>query len=212
MKPEPIFRAVETVLSQPAGWCFAPEDPVKEPPVTPGQPTLPAGVPIILLSPQGRTFCQEIARELSQHARIALVCGRYEGVDERVRTGLVTDAISIGDFVLSGGELAAAVIVDAVTRLLPGALGCQGGATDDSFGTGLLEYPQYTRPADFRGQGIPETLISGDHARVARWRREQSLLRTWRHRPDLLATAPLSDPDRAYLAGLGAVSDPQRKI
>ena len=130
---------------------------------------------------------------------MALICGRYEGVDERVRTGLVTDQISIGDFVISGGELAAALVVDAVTRLLPGALGCETGAADDSFATGLLEYPQYTRPAEFRGRGIPEILVSGDHARVARWRRDQALLRTLQRRPDLLATVDLSDMDRKAL-------------
>jgi tRNA (guanine37-N1)-methyltransferase len=139
---------------------------------------------------------------LAGYRRIALICGRYEGVDERVRASLVTDEISIGDFVISGGELAAAIIVDAVTRLLPGALGCDVGAYEDSFATGLLEYPQYTRPAAFREQGIPEVLTSGDHARVARWRREQALRRTWERRPDLLRSAPLSDADRVFLAKL----------
>jgi len=157
-----------------------------------------------LLSPQGRTFTQKVAQELAGYRRIALICGRYEGVDERVRLALVTDEISIGDFVLSGGELAAAVIVDAVTRLLPGALGCEAGAAEDSFATGLLEYPQYTRPAVFRGLAVPEVLVSGDHARVARWRREQALRRTWERRPDLLASAPLSQADRQFLAALEA--------
>jgi len=204
MKPEPIYRAVETVLSYPPGWCFTPEDQGDDPRVAEPPPELPAGVPIILLSPQGRRFNQQIAQELAAPERIALICGRYEGVDERVRTGLVTDEISIGDYVLSGGELAAAVLVDAVTRLLPGALGCEMGASQDSFATGLLEYPQYTRPALYRGQGIPEILTSGDHARVARWRREQTLRRTWQCRPDLLAAANLSDADREYLARLEA--------
>jgi tRNA (guanine37-N1)-methyltransferase len=202
MKPEPIFRAVETVLTHEAGWMFLPEDPRAEPPVPQPPVPLPAGVPVILLSPQGRTFDQGIAQELAGCTRIALICGRYEGVDERVRAGLVTDELSIGDYVLSGGELAAAVVVDAVTRLLPGALGCQAGAAEDSFATGLLEYPQYTRPPVFRGMGIPEILTSGDHARVARWRREQALRRTWERRPDLLATAELSEADRAFLAAL----------
>lgn len=206
MKPEPIYRAVETVLSHPPGWCFEPASPADEPPVPQEPPALPADVPIILLSPQGRPFTQRIAQELAQRERIALICGRYEGVDERVRAGLVTDEISIGDYVLSGGELAAAVIVDAVTRLLPGALGCEIGASQDSFATGLLEYPQYTRPPVYRGQGIPEILTSGDHARVARWRREQALWRTWQRRPDLLAAADLSDADRAFLARLAAES------
>ena len=182
MKPEPIFTAVETVLA--------------------GRPA--ANVPIILLTPQGRPFSQAIALELSGHSRIALICGRYEGVDERVRTRLATDEISIGDFVISGGELAAMIIVDAVTRLLPGALGYDMAPLEDSFATGLLEYPQYTRPPEFRGEAIPEILTSGDHARVARWRREQALRRTWERRPDLLRSAPLSDADRAYLAGRAA--------
>lgn len=204
MKPEPIFHAVETVLSHEPGWRWAPSEPTDLPPVV--ENALPAGVPIVLLTPQGRTFTQRIAEELAVHPRIALICGRYEGIDERVRAGLVTDEISIGDFVISGGELAAAIIVDAVTRLQPGALGCEMGAFEDSFATGLLEYPQYTRPATFRGQGIPEILVSGDHARVARWRREQALLRTLQRRPDLLKSAVLSDADRAFLAQAAAQS------
>lgn len=209
MKPEPIFRAVETVLRHEPGWRLADQDAAGlalelDDEAAAGEPRTgaPADTPIILLSPQGRTFTQAVAQELAGYRRIALICGRYEGVDERVRAGLVTDEISIGDFVISGGELAAAIIVDAVTRLLPGALGCALGAYEDSFATGLLEYPQYTRPAVFRGQGIPEILTSGDHARVARWRREQALRRTWERRPDLLRSAPLSDADRAFLAEL----------
>ncbi len=222
MKPEPIFRAVETVLSHEPGWLFVASSPEEQPPMaaplsasgpaapesaasepTALAPLLPLDVPIILLSPQGRPFTQAVAEELAGHARLALICGRYEGVDERVRTGLVTDEISIGDFVISGGELAAAIIVDAVTRLQPGALGCAMGAFEDSFATGLLEYPQFTRPVAYRGEGIPEILTSGDHARVARWRREQALRRTWERRPDLLASAPLSEADRAFLARAG---------
>ena len=205
MKPEPICRAVEMVLNQEPGWRFEPasEELPDQPPVA-SEPVLPPDVPIILLTPQGRTFTQKVAEELAGHKRIALICGRYEGVDERVRTHLVTDEISIGDFVISGGELAAAIVVDAVTRLQPGALGCEMGAFEDSFATGLLEYPQYTRPAAFRGEGVPEILSSGDHAKVARWRREQALLRTWQRRPDLLDSAPLSAPDRVFLARLGA--------
>jgi tRNA (guanine37-N1)-methyltransferase len=202
MKPEPIFRAVETVLSREAGWVFVTAPDASEPPAIEGPVDLPPDVPIILLSPQGRTFTQAIAEELARHRRIALICGRYEGVDERVREGLVTDEISIGDFVISGGELGAAIILDAVTRLQPGALGCDIGAFEDSFATGVLEYPQFTRPAVFRGEEIPEILTSGDHAKVARWRREQALLRTWLRRPDLLNSAPLSDQDRAFLAKL----------
>jgi tRNA (guanine37-N1)-methyltransferase len=205
MKPEPICRAVEMVLNQAPGWRFEPalEESPGQPPAASEQ-ILPPNVPIILLTPQGRTFNQKIAEELAGHKRIALICGRYEGVDERVRTHLVTDEISIGDFVISGGELAAAIVVDAVTRLQPGALGCEMGAFEDSFATGLLEYPQYTRPAAFRGEGVPEILASGDHAKVARWRREQALLRTWQRRPDLLDSAPLSAADRAFLARLEA--------
>ncbi len=212
MKPEPIFRAVETVLRHEPGWAFVPETPDARPPADSlagsEAPLLP-DMPVILLSPQGRTFTQVVAEELAGHARIALICGRYEGVDERVRAGLVTDEISIGDFVISGGELAAAIIVDAVTRLLPGALGCEVGAYEDSFATGLLEYPQYTRPAVYRAEGVPDILSSGDHAKVARWRREQALRRTWERRPDLLNSAPLSDADRAYLARLEAEAENQ---
>jgi len=208
MKPEPIFRAVETVLRREPGWTFVPDTPDARPPMDElsahDEPALLPDVPVILLSPQGRTFTQAVAEELAGHARLALICGRYEGVDERVRAGLVTDEISIGDFVISGGELAAAIIVDAVTRLLPGALGCEVGAYEDSFATGLLEYPQYTRPAVYRAEGVPEILSSGDHAKVARWRREQALRRTWERRPDLLNSAPLSDADRAFLARLEA--------
>lgn len=209
MKPDPIIRAVETALMHAPGWTFAPQSAAEEPPALPQPVLLPDDAPIILLSPQGRTFTQAVAQELAGYRRIALICGRYEGVDERVRESLVTDEISIGDFVISGGELAAAIIVDAVTRLLPGALGCDIGAYEDSFATGLLEYPQYTRPAVYRAQSIPEILTSGDHARVARWRREQALQRTWERRPDLLRAAPLSDADRAFLARLEAAQATQ---
>ena len=205
MKPEPIFCAVETVLSHEPGWAFLSQEGERPPAVR--DALLRLDVPIILLSPQGRTFTQRVAEELAGQRRIALICGRYEGVDERVREGPVTDEISIGDFVNSGGELAAAIIVDAVTRLQPGALGCDIGAFEDSFSTGLLEYPQYTRPAAFRGEGIPEILTSGDHARVARWRREQALRRTFERRPDLLDSTPLSEADRTFLARLIAEAE-----
>ena len=178
MKPEPIFAAVEAVLG------------------------VPPKCPVILLSPQGRVFTQAIARELSQQPHLALLCGRYEGIDERVREHLVTDEISIGDYVLSGGELPALVLIDAVTRLIPGALGDPEGAWDDSHATGLLEYPHYTRPPEFRNWRVPEVLLSGDHARIARWRRQQALLRTRQRRPDLLKNAHLSEADRDYLNGL----------
>lgn len=175
MKPQPIFAAVEGVLGSP--------------PIC----------PVILLTPQGRLFTQAVAEELSQHPHIGLLCGRYEGVDERVRQHLVTDEISIGDYVLSGGELPALILIDAVSRLLPGVLGDPDGPWDDSHATGLLEYPHYTRPPLFRDWPVPEVLVSGDHAKIAHWRRQQALLRTWQRRPDLLTRADLSDKDRQYL-------------
>ncbi len=182
LKPEPIFRAVEAILGPNVVQERRPEN------------------QIILLSPAGRVFNQALAWELSERRRIVLICGRYEGVDERVREHLVTDELSIGDYVLSGGEIPAMVIVEAVTRLLPGALGDALGAARDSHSQGLLEHPHYTRPGEFRGWGVPEVLLSGNHAQIARWRREQSLLRTLQQRPDLLETAELSDEDRAFIA------------
>ena len=180
MKPEPIFAAVEAILAN----------------------VLSARPPIILMTPQGRPFTQAVARELAQHERMVLICGRYEGVDERVREFLATDEISIGDYVLTGGELAALVVIDAVTRLLPGALGDPGATLDDSHSDGLLEYPHYTRPPDLDGHTVPEVLLSGHHAQVERWRREQSLRRTWERRPDLLDEARLAQADREFLARL----------
>ncbi len=177
MKPEPIFGAVEAVMGD-------------------------ADVPVILLSPQGRLLTQQTARELARYPRLALVCGRYEGVDERVRQYLATDEISIGDYVLSGGELAALVLIEVVTRLLPGVLGDPAATFEDSHARGLLEYPHYTRPPVFRGWEVPPVLRSGDHAAVVRWRREQALRRTWERRPDLLARASLTEEDRAFLARL----------
>lgn len=176
MKVEPVFAAVEGVLGRP--------------PVC----------PLILMSPQGRVFNHQVAAELASYPRVALLCGRYEGVDERIRQYLVTDQISIGDYVLSGGELPALVLLDAITRLIPGALGDPTGAEDDSHACGLLEYPHYTRPPEFRGWGVPNVLLSGDHGRIARWRREQSLLRTAQQRPDLLEKAVLSDAERKLAA------------
>ncbi|MBU0702436.1 MAG: tRNA (guanosine(37)-N1)-methyltransferase TrmD, partial [Chloroflexi bacterium] len=160
-------------------------------------------VPVILLTPQGRLFTQAIAAELSCQRRILLICGRYEGVDERVRQHLATDEISIGDYVLTGGELAAMVIIDGVTRLLPGVLGDPGATCEDSHARGLLEGPHYTRPTVFRGWEVPEVLRSGNHAAIARWRREQALRRTFERRPDLLASADLSVQDREFLDQLG---------
>ena len=188
MKPEPIFAAVEAIL---------------------GPDPRATGVPIVLLTPQGRLFNQEVAQELARRERILLICGRYEGVDERVREFLATDEISIGDYVLSGGELAAMVIVDAVTRLLPGALGDPAGALDDSHAMGLLEYPHYTRPAEFRGWRVPEVLLSGNHGEIARWRRQEALRRTLARRPDLLARAPLTAKDREFLRSLGYRDEPE---
>ena len=204
MKPEPIFRAVETVLARPAGWTLPPADAyLNLPPWAAEHPVpLPSDIPIILLTPQGRPLTQTVVAELSQHQRLAIICGRYEGVDERVRTGLVTDEISIGDYVISGGELAALVIVDAVTRLVPGALGYALGADQDSHSPGLgglLEGPQYTRPHTFRGEAVPEILLSGHHANQQRWHHEQALLRTLQQRPTLLAQLPLSPADRRFL-------------
>jgi tRNA (guanine37-N1)-methyltransferase len=175
MKCEPLFEAVESTLgAQPA--C-----------------------PVILLTPQGRVFNQKIASELAAHGHIAMICGRYEGVDERIGEHLVTEEISIGDYVLTGGELPALLIIDAVSRLIPGVLGDPDGAADDSHATGLLEYPHYTRPPQFRDWNVPDILLSGDHAKIAKWRREQSLLRTLKRRPDLLKTAPLTETDLKFL-------------
>lgn len=179
LKPEPVFEAVETILGT------------------------RAACPVILLDPQGRVFSQSIAEELSRESQLALICGRYEGIDERVRRHLVSDEISIGDYVLTGGELPALVVIDSISRLIPGVLGDPDGALDDSHASGLLEYPHYTRPPEFRGWGVPDILLSGDHARIARWRREQALLRTLERRPDLLEKLDLSAADRAFLAEQG---------
>jgi tRNA (guanine37-N1)-methyltransferase len=178
MKPEPVFEAVASVL-EPSG-----------------------GIPVILLTPQGRVFSQSIADELARHEKIALICGRYEGVDERIREHLVTDEISIGDYVLTGGELPALILIDAVARLLPDVLGDPTGAQDDSHAMGLLEYPHYTRPPEFQGWGVPEVLLSGDHAKIEKWRREQALLRTYKKRPDMLDKAELSEDDLKFLKSI----------
>jgi tRNA (guanine37-N1)-methyltransferase len=156
----------------------------------------------ILLTPQGAPFTQARAATLAAEPALLLVCGRYEGVDERVRP-VVDEELTVGDYVLSGGEPAALVVLDAVARLVPGVLGNEASSQDESHSAGLLEYPQYTRPPEFRGQRIPDVLLSGDHAAIARWRREESLRRTFERRPELLATAPLDDADRAFLRRLG---------
>ena len=165
MKPEPIFTAVEAVYQ---------------------------GGPIILLSPQGRLFNQQIAHELAQEPRVTLICGHYEGIDERVREHLVTDELSIGDYVLTGGELAAMIVVDATSRLIPGVLGGDGSTLEESHSGNLLEYPHYTRPPEFRGWNVPGVLLSGNHAEIAKWRRKESLRRTKQRRPDLFAKLDLS--------------------
>ena len=180
MKAAPLFDAVEAARSTARS----------------------ADCPVILLSPQGRPLTQSVVEELARVPEMVLVCGRYEGVDERVREHLATDEISIGDYVLSGGELAAMVLIDAVSRLLPGVVGSIASTEDDSFTTGLIQHPQYTRPAEYRGWRVPDTLLSGNHAEIARWRRRESLRKTLRRRPDLLETAELTDDDARYLEEL----------
>ncbi len=178
LKPEPIFEAVEAIKSA----------------INPEEESGP--LPVILLTPQGRLFSQQIALELSRHSHLILICGHYEGVDERVSEHLVTDEISIGDYVLGGGEMAAMVVVDAVVRLVPGVLGSSASAIDDSHTTGLLEYPQYTRPAVYKEWAVPEVLLSGNHAEIAKWRRKQAIIRTAQRRPDLLDKANLTPRER----------------
>jgi tRNA (guanine37-N1)-methyltransferase len=161
-------------------------------------------VRVILMSPQGRRLDERVVEELARESHLALICGHYEGVDERVREHLVDDEISIGDYVLTGGELPALVLVDAVARLIPGVLGKAESAEEESFRDGLLEYPQYTRPEEYRGWRVPEVLLSGHHAMIARWRRRESLRRTLERRPDLLACARLTADDLEVLKELGA--------
>jgi tRNA (guanine37-N1)-methyltransferase len=187
MKPEPVFEAVESVLG-----LNTEQTP----------PELDSNIPIILLTPQGRVFNQSIAQELSQHEHIVLLCGRYEGVDERIREHLVTDEISIGDYVLTGGELPALILIDAISRFLPDVLGDPTGAQDDSHAMGLLEYPHYTRPPEFRGWKIPDVLLSGAHAKIDKWRREQALQRTLKKRPDMLEKAELTKEDKKFIESL----------
>jgi tRNA (guanine37-N1)-methyltransferase len=212
MKPEPVFEAIETVLGLNPPFDYSLEEPSAsaqgERPLSPTEPfdktqDKPASnIPIILLTPQGRVFNQSIAQELSQHSHIVLLCGRYEGIDERIREHLVTDEISIGDYVLTGGELPALILIDAISRFLPDVLGDPTGAQDDSHAMGLLEYPHYTRPPEFRGWKIPEVLLSGAHAKIDKWRREQALLRTLKKRPDMLEKADLSKEDKKFIEGL----------
>ncbi len=186
-KPEPLFRAVEALRAESAE----------------------ANFPVVLLSPQGRLLSQSVAEELAQAAHIVLICGRYEGVDERVAEHLATDELSIGDYVLSGGELPAAVVMESVSRLLPGVLGNEASREQESFvpsdgssphgGRGLLDFPQYTRPSDFRGLRVPEVLLSGNHEQIRQWRRRRTLEKTWQKRPDLLEKFPLSEDERQML-------------
>ena len=186
MKPEPVFEAVESVLGISSVQAQ----------------TIP--VPVILLTPQGRVFTQHIAEELARYERIALLCGRYEGVDERIRRHLVTDELSVGDYVLTAGELPALLVIDAVSRLIPRVLGDPTGAEDDSHSMGLLEYPHYTRPPEFRGWKVPDILLSGDHAKIETWRREQALQRTFNKRPDMIEKAELSEKDKKFVESLTA--------
>ncbi len=188
LKPEPIFEAVEQIK----------------------QESEAGELPIILLTPQGRLFSQAAAAELSQHSHLVFICGRYEGVDERVRQHLATDELSIGDYVLSGGELAAMVVADAIVRLLPGVLGSKDSLKDGSHSAGLLQYPQYTRPPLYRDWPVPEVLLSGNHQQIAKWRREQAILRTLRRRSELLDKANLN-PEESKLLSHATVTRSQDK-
>jgi len=213
LKAEPLFRAVEALPVDSA----------------PAQEKAARSFPVILLSPQGRVFTQPMAEGLARQARVALICGRYEGVDERVAAALATDEISIGDYVLAGGELAAAVVMECVARLLPGVLGNEESPRQDSFSAGaelgqalsglergtdskdaigLLDCPHYTRPPEFRGLRVPDILLSGDHEQIRRWRRRQALVRTWRRRPELLEKATLDEDDLDLLAEIKQDSAP----
>lgn len=186
MKPEPLFEAVEAIQG-----CITRDH-----------------YPVILLTPQGRVFNQKIAAELATNKRMIFICGHYEGVDERVRQHLATDEISIGDYVLTGGELAAMVVIDATVRQLPGVLGSEDSSEDDSHVKGLLEYPQYTRPQNYRGWEVPEILLSGHHGQVAKWRKEQSILRTFERRPDMLEKIVLTAEERDLIVNkTGSYSD-----
>ena len=183
LKPEPVFEAVDSLRSG----------------MSPEQATT---LPVILLTPQGRLFSQQVAGELSRYSRLALICGRYEGVDERIREYLVTDEISIGDYVLGGGELAAMVVIDAIVRLLPGVLGSEESTLDESHSSSLLEYPQYTRPPIYRDWPVPEVLQSGNHAQIAGWRREQAIIRTLQRRPEMLDRAHLNSKEEQLIEQL----------
>ena len=194
LKPEPLFRAVRTLLAEEAQSAQSEGDEAKR-------------TAVVLLSPQGRLFTQAEAEKFSRECRrMILICGRYEGVDERVAEHLATDELSIGDYILTGGEIPAMVVVDAVTRLLPGALGSETSAVHDSFSDGVLDCPHYTRPAEFDGLGVPDVLLSGHHGEVARWRRKAALLKTLRMRPDLLEAVTLTDEESRWLRDAGAAT------
>lgn len=177
MQPAPVVSAVESVLRE-----------------------SPPGVPVLLMTPQGRVFSHEIAKQLAGYEQLVFLCGRYEGIDDRVRQLVVTDEISIGDYVLTGGELPAMVVIDAVVRHIPGVLGAEGAVDQESHADGILEAPHFTRPPVFRGLAVPKVLLEGNHRDIARWRREEGLRRTWRNRPDLLLKARLTDDDKYLLA------------
>jgi len=181
LKPDPLFKSVESIQKQ---------------------QSLDINVPVILMSPQGRTLTQKIVEDLSRFENLVLICGRYEGVDERVREHLVTDEISIGDYVLSGGELAAMVLIETISRLIPGVLGSIESAEDDSFTSELLQNPQYTRPAVFRDWSVPEVLLSGDHKEIEKWRRQEALRRTHQRRPDLLDKNKLTKDELSFIKEL----------
>ena len=188
MKPEPFFSCVDSLTAGKAEQRR-----------------------VILMSPVAPRFVQADAERLSLYDHLVLLCGHYEGVDERVRDHLCDEALSIGDYVLTGGELPAMIVTDAVVRLLPGALGAEDGAAKDSYSSGLLEYPQYTRPRQYREWEVPPVLLSGNHAEIERWRRQQSLRRTWELRPDLLESARLSPADLKYLSALQRRSEENEK-
>ena len=185
MKPEPLFAAVEAV-----------------------QPLAEPTAKVVLMTPQGRRLDRALVAELAEEPRLLILCGRYEGVDERVRAHLVDIEVSIGDVVISGGELPAMLLIDAVSRVIPGVLGGEESLSEESFEGGLLEYPQWTRPAEFRGWAVPDVLLSGHHAEVAKWRRRQRLLRTRARRPDLLASAEVTAQERAWLESMPIDSSP----
>ena len=232
MKCEPLFEAYDEICARGVGCdlnsCLGQSDRAASTKRVPHEPEVPSGTSVraglpsdwalpdsptvpqpeppkpytIFLAPQGERFCDDIALDLAKQERLLFICGHYEGIDERAYT-LADRVISLGDYVLTSGELASMVVIDAVVRKLPGVLGAEDGAITESFSDGLLEYPQYTRPAEFRGMRVPDVLLSGDHGKVAKWRREQSLLRTARLRPDLLADVELSPADRDFLQRLG---------